>query len=130
MFSTLYGTYFIFQMHFEMSSAICFNLDKSKILLSGNGLKISWKEIAHLVKMTISYTNYVKHSIHWTHALEKGGLLHLSDTSYQARHLINSFLTDDHTRSFCGQCWSRSDCTFCAVGSLINTVHIFILDYH
>ena len=26
-------------MHFKMSSAICFNLDQSKILLSGNGLK-------------------------------------------------------------------------------------------
>ena len=38
LFSTLYGTYFPFQIHFEMSSAICFNLDQSKILLSGNGL--------------------------------------------------------------------------------------------
>ena len=37
MFSTLYGTYFSFQMHFKMS-AICVNLDQSKILLSGNGL--------------------------------------------------------------------------------------------
>ena len=27
-------------MHFEISSAICFNLDLSKILLSGNGLTI------------------------------------------------------------------------------------------
>ena len=39
MFSTLYGTYFSFQMHFKMSSVICFNLDQSKILSSGNGLK-------------------------------------------------------------------------------------------
>ena len=38
MFSTLYGTYFPFQMHFKMLSAICFNLDQSKILTSGNGL--------------------------------------------------------------------------------------------
>ena len=37
MFSTLYGTYFPFQMHFKMS-AICFNLDQCKILSSGNGL--------------------------------------------------------------------------------------------
>ena len=36
MFSTLYGTYFLFQMHFKMSSAICFNLDLSKILSSCN----------------------------------------------------------------------------------------------
>ena len=26
-------------MHFKMSSAICFNLDLSKILFSGNGLR-------------------------------------------------------------------------------------------
>ena len=39
MFSALYGTYFSFQMHFKKSSAICFNLDQSKILSSGNGLK-------------------------------------------------------------------------------------------
>ena len=38
MFSTLYGTYFLFEMHFRISSAICFNLDKSKILSSVNGL--------------------------------------------------------------------------------------------
>ena len=38
MFSTLYGTYFTFEMHFKMSYAICFNLDRSKILSSGNGL--------------------------------------------------------------------------------------------
>ena len=38
MFSTLYGTYFSFWVHFKMSSAICFNLDKSKILSSANEL--------------------------------------------------------------------------------------------
>ena len=38
MFSTLYGTYFPFYMHFKISSAICFNLDQSKILSSCNGL--------------------------------------------------------------------------------------------
>ena len=27
-------------MHLKMSSAICFNLNQSKILLSGNGLKV------------------------------------------------------------------------------------------
>ena len=41
MFSTFYGTYFPFQMHFKMSSAICLNLDQSKILSSGNGLRIA-----------------------------------------------------------------------------------------
>ena len=41
MFSTLYGMYFSFQMHFKILSAICFNLEQSKILLSGNGLTIS-----------------------------------------------------------------------------------------
>ena len=38
MFSTLYGTYFPYQMHFKMLSAICFDLDQPKILSSGNGL--------------------------------------------------------------------------------------------
>ena len=38
MFSTLYGTSFSFYIHFKMSSAICFNLDQSKILWSANGL--------------------------------------------------------------------------------------------
>ena len=41
MFSILYGTYFSFLMHFKMSSAIRFNLDQSKILSSGDGLKPS-----------------------------------------------------------------------------------------
>ena len=40
MFSTLYGSYFPFYMHFKISSAIFFNLDQSKILSSGNGLNI------------------------------------------------------------------------------------------
>ena len=38
MFSTQYGTDFPFWMHFKMSSAICFDLDQSKILSSDNGL--------------------------------------------------------------------------------------------
>ena len=37
-FSSLYGTYFPFQMNFKMSSAVCLNLDQSKILSSGSGL--------------------------------------------------------------------------------------------
>ena len=37
-FSTLHGTYISFSMHFKMASAICFNLDQSKILSSGNEL--------------------------------------------------------------------------------------------
>ena len=40
MFSTLYDTYFSFYMHFKMSSVICFNLDRSKILLSVYGLNL------------------------------------------------------------------------------------------
>ena len=39
MCSTLYGTYFPFELPFKMLSAVCFNLDQSKILSSGNGLK-------------------------------------------------------------------------------------------
>ena len=37
MFSTPSGTYFLFQMLFKMLSAICLNLDESKILSYGNG---------------------------------------------------------------------------------------------
>ena len=40
MLSTLYGTYFSFLIHFKMS-AVCLNLDQSKILLSSNGLNKS-----------------------------------------------------------------------------------------
>ena len=36
MFSTLYGTYFSFQIHIKMLCAICFILRQSKILSSGN----------------------------------------------------------------------------------------------
>ena len=43
---------------------------------------------------------------------------------------INSFLTDNDTSSFYGQCRSRSDCTEHEVWSVIYNVHIFILDYH
>ena len=39
--STLYGTYFSFQMHFKTSPTNCFNLDQSIILSFGNGLRIS-----------------------------------------------------------------------------------------
>ena len=49
MLSTLYGTYFSFEMHFKMSSAISFNLDQSKILSSGNGLK----KFENITKITI-----------------------------------------------------------------------------
>ena len=38
MFSTLHDTYFSFRLSLKMSSAICFNLDQSKILSSGYGL--------------------------------------------------------------------------------------------
>ena len=41
MFFTLYGTYFSFLMHFKMSSAIGFNRDQSRILSSGNRLKLT-----------------------------------------------------------------------------------------
>ena len=40
MFSILYGAHFSFEIYFEMSSAICFNLDQSEILSSGNGLNL------------------------------------------------------------------------------------------
>ena len=42
--------------------------------------------------------------------------------------LLRLFLTDNDTRSFWGQCRSRSDCTEREVRSLLYTV-IFILNY-
>ena len=33
-------------MHFEMSSVICLNLDKSKILSSGNELNKDWSKLS------------------------------------------------------------------------------------
>ena len=41
-------------MHFKMSSAICFNLDQSKILSSGNGLKIA-KRFGHPMQADVGY---------------------------------------------------------------------------
>ena len=49
MFCTLYGTYFSFLMHCKMSSAICFTLDQSKILSSGNWLIFSKTNFMHLL---------------------------------------------------------------------------------
>ena len=46
MFCTQYGTYFSSQMHFKMSSAICFNLDQSKILSFGNRSKVDMTKSA------------------------------------------------------------------------------------
>ena len=57
MFSTLNGTYFPFYMHFKLSSAICFNLDQSKILSSGNGLSITYIIISCTCIWKISSAN-------------------------------------------------------------------------
>ena len=54
-------------MHFKMSSAICFNLDLSKILSSGNGLcpiNNSTDEVIFDHSKRISYTNLLKSKIH------------------------------------------------------------------
>ena len=47
LFSALYGTYFSFQMHYKMSSAICFNLDQSETLSSVNWLSTRSGAVAH-----------------------------------------------------------------------------------
>ena len=57
MFSTLCGNYFPFQMHFKMSSAICFNLDQSKILSSGNRLKHECQFLGHSLAHTYGQSN-------------------------------------------------------------------------
>ena len=43
MFSTLYGTYLPFYMLLKMSTAICFNLDQSKILSFGEEFRFNHK---------------------------------------------------------------------------------------
>ena len=46
---------FHLKMHFSMSSAICFNLDQSKILSSGNGIVLSnlqGRLLSHRIKVT------------------------------------------------------------------------------
>ena len=53
LFSTLYVT-FPFYMHFKMSSAVCFNLDQSKILPSGNGLTLYFQ---HYFSYTAAISN-------------------------------------------------------------------------
>ena len=65
MFSILYGTYFSFQMHFKMSSAICFNLNQFKILSSGNGLmsKRSMYKAKQIPDVTITYMIHFIHTI-------------------------------------------------------------------
>ena len=60
LFSTLYGTYFSFQMHFKMSSAICFDLDQSKIFSSGNGLKLSACNLHFLISMQVFFFTFFK----------------------------------------------------------------------
>ena len=52
MFPTLYGTYFPLEMHFKMSSAICFSLEQSKILSSGNGLTWQFSRSLHSLKLS------------------------------------------------------------------------------
>ena len=48
----LFSQFFLSDMHFKMLSAICINYDQSKILLSGNGLKVAptvkYRFLAHL----------------------------------------------------------------------------------
>ena len=60
--SSLYGSCFSFWMHFKMSSAICFNLDKFKILLSDNGLNLIKKWFCFcvfLTKETFFYSKWI-----------------------------------------------------------------------
>ena len=67
MFSTLYGTYLLFEMHFKMSSPVCFNLDQSKILSCGNGLMHQKIEnhllLLYLVPLSI-HNNFSKFEVH------------------------------------------------------------------
>ena len=63
LFSTLYDTIFLFQIlifHFKMSSAICFNFDKSKFFSSSNAISLLVLSIRRCIKLPLpkffSYT--------------------------------------------------------------------------
>ena len=60
-FSIRHCTSFSFQMHFKMLSAVCFNLDQSKILSSGNGLTARYALwIAPCVVKMVILDNYIQ----------------------------------------------------------------------
>ena len=68
-------------MHFKMLSAICFNLDQSKIVLSGNGLK----RVSGLLDTSpIRYQQLIQ----LEHTQAKGGVIHVCDTLQKASHHI------------------------------------------
>ena len=53
MFFTPLVLIFHFKMHFKVSSAICFNLDQSKILSLGNELKAYFNKFIRALKQSI-----------------------------------------------------------------------------
>ena len=59
MFSSLCSTYFPFYMHFKMSSVICFKLDQSKILSSGNELSTKIVSYSPFSSDAINYNNTI-----------------------------------------------------------------------
>ena len=48
LFSQCFLSYMVLIFHFQMSSAMCFNLDQSKILSSGNVLICLWHDLTSL----------------------------------------------------------------------------------
>ena len=62
-FLPLHGTYFSFLCSLKMLSATCFNLDKFKILSSGNGLNPSRASVKKIVQLLYRFIQDFTHTL-------------------------------------------------------------------
>ena len=91
MFSTLYGTNFPFQMHFKMPFAICFNLQESTILSSGNGLNsdfilvIPWWQVPYKFMSVLAF---ISTRLELWSVLRKGTPIPTSEANLQQTDLV------------------------------------------
>ena len=58
-------------MHFKMSPLICFNLDQSKILLSGNGLIQTHVRSSIVTKLRFGLEDWLNYSYKTTHSVRE-----------------------------------------------------------
>ena len=63
LFSQCFLPYMVLIFHFKMSSAICFSLDQSKILSSGDGLTIERKACVYNFQTELSSYLFTKRQI-------------------------------------------------------------------
>ena len=83
MFSNSLENFLLFTSNSKLLSADCFNLDQSKILSSGNGLKCIWneKKVHYRVK-NIVFHNYISF-VHQNVALCGKWLTHFQTTNFR-----------------------------------------------